>query len=768
MLSTFYPVKVTQILLLSRCRCRADFSSFAYFGYIRYALPPRLYVAPNFNLRAQAVIRTMTDNLPIIFSLIFLMPSLFAMAISAQTTAASKPPTKTSDLEFTISAGLLSAQAAGNFRSIGNFALPSRANNFTNGTGTEIRFPSPSIGWRIDSSFTLSTNLQIGRVAAEFQTIGTTTIVNPATGKAVEIVSEYVAQPTYYFASALLAAKYKLHGEIFARLAIGAETPFSTKYRVVETWNFPVNMPRPTPKEASGGIGEIKRILPIAEASIGMELPLPGKSNVQLIPTATMRYRSTITAARWNIFAFGAEIGVQWRPASRIQIIRDTIIERDTVSRLVQGLDSVIVEPLEYVLMDSSLIRTQEAEIYSYRIKQTYRRSIPKPKPMLTADIGIRFIETDGKESLSAKVNVEQTLRRTIVPLLPYIFFDKGSADIAGYYAGADSLYYVGRARGSYAGDASIVPIYRSILAIIARRMKENISAKLIVTGVFTPKLQGDNGDELLARQRMLNVRNILMASGIDSASIILETKAAEPPRNAEQEDESNRVEFWSPQPNILNPEIITDTVAAADPPTLRFYPITASAAGIKSWRIELRQSGHLLREIEGSGEPPERLDWNINDGGNKERLIVAPVSYIFSVIDNEGQIISTPPQVLEFRQRITQREVHFRREEITVMCFNYDETNLAAASAAQIDFIGRFLPEKANFTIIGSTDTLGDEQYNKELSMRRARTVARQLGLSGTGVSIMGAGEDAASFDNKTPEGRFYSRRVRIIVDYE
>ncbi len=697
------------------------------------------------------------------------MPPLFAAAAFAQTNPA-QSLVKTSDFEVSVSSGLLFAQATGNFRGIGNFTLPFRAANFTGGTGSETRFPSPTVGWRIDSAFALTASLQIGRVAAEFQTSGTTTIVNPTTGKAVEIVSEYVAQPNYYYASALLGAKYELIGGIFARVAVGAAAPFSTEYRVAEIWNFPANMPRPAPKETSGNIGEIKKILPVAEASVGMTLPLSSKRDLRLVPAATARFTLPTANGNWSIFSFGAEIGVQWRPIGNIPVLRDTIVERDTVSRLVQGADSIIIEPSEYFIVDSAITHTAEADVYSYRVKQIYVRNIPKPKPLLTADINVKFAETDGKESLTAKVNVEQTLRRTLVPLLPYIFFDKNDIYIPRRYTAFESSYKVGNVNDSYSGDVSILPVYRSILAIIARRMKENPSAKLIITGVFPSKQQGggEGEERALALRRAANVRNALTANGIDSIRLVTETKPAEPSKNSEQEDENRRVEFWSSHSVILNPEIMTDTVAAADPPTLRFYPITASAAGIKSWRIELRQSGRLLREIEGEGEPPERLDWNVNDGGNKERLIIAPVSYTFSVADNEGQIIATPPQTLEFRQRITQREIHFRREEITVMCFNYDETDLAAASAAQIDFIRDFLPKKANFTVIGSTDTLGEEQYNKGLSMRRARAVARQLGLLSSNASIIGMGEDVASFDNKTPEGRFYSRRVRIIVDYE
>jgi outer membrane protein OmpA-like peptidoglycan-associated protein len=178
-------------------------------------------------------------------------------------------------------------------------------------------------------------------------------------------------------------------------------------------------------------------------------------------------------------------------------------------------------------------------------------------------------------------------------------------------------------------------------------------------------------------------------------------------------------------------------------------------------------QNGQLLRQIEGTGEPPPTIDWNINDGKNRERLVVAPVSYSFSLTDADGQTTTTEPQTLEFKESVTVREIQRRREEYSVMCFNYDETNLAASNAGQLNLIRARLPRNAGFSVIGTTDTLGSESYNRELSLRRARVISRSLGL-GSNSKISGIGEDATTFDNGTAEGRFYSRRVRIIVDYE
>ncbi|HEY1075885.1 MAG TPA: OmpA family protein [Fontimonas sp.] len=67
-----------------------------------------------------------------------------------------------------------------------------------------------------------------------------------------------------------------------------------------------------------------------------------------------------------------------------------------------------------------------------------------------------------------------------------------------------------------------------------------------------------------------------------------------------------------------------------------------------------------------------------------------------------------------------------------------------------------------------GHTDNVGSREYNQELSLRRAESVAAVLIASGfaTGnVETEGYGADRPAADNATEEGRAQNRRVEIIV---
>lgn len=72
------------------------------------------------------------------------------------------------------------------------------------------------------------------------------------------------------------------------------------------------------------------------------------------------------------------------------------------------------------------------------------------------------------------------------------------------------------------------------------------------------------------------------------------------------------------------------------------------------------------------------------------------------------------------------------------------------------------------NIDVIGHTDNVGDENYNQELSARRAGSVAAILAQSGVSQSRMrayGRGELKPIKSNDTVNGRAANRRVDIII---
>ena len=73
-----------------------------------------------------------------------------------------------------------------------------------------------------------------------------------------------------------------------------------------------------------------------------------------------------------------------------------------------------------------------------------------------------------------------------------------------------------------------------------------------------------------------------------------------------------------------------------------------------------------------------------------------------------------------------------------------------------------------AKVRVAGYTDSLGDPNYNIDLSQRRAKAVAMQLvndGVAAENVSFIGYGAQNPVATNKTREGRAANRRVELEV---
>jgi OOP family OmpA-OmpF porin len=68
--------------------------------------------------------------------------------------------------------------------------------------------------------------------------------------------------------------------------------------------------------------------------------------------------------------------------------------------------------------------------------------------------------------------------------------------------------------------------------------------------------------------------------------------------------------------------------------------------------------------------------------------------------------------------------------------------------------------------SIEGHTDSRGSDQYNKDLSQRRAESVAtylNQRGVEANRMRAVGYGEERPVATNDTEEGRFQNRRVEL-----
>jgi outer membrane protein OmpA-like peptidoglycan-associated protein len=103
-------------------------------------------------------------------------------------------------------------------------------------------------------------------------------------------------------------------------------------------------------------------------------------------------------------------------------------------------------------------------------------------------------------------------------------------------------------------------------------------------------------------------------------------------------------------------------------------------------------------------------------------------------------------------------------------LLFGFDKSTLNTNSQTNLQELAKTLQkyEDTNILIDGHTDSIGEEKYNHELSLRRANSVESylaQLGVNTGRISSKGYGESMPIEPNDTEVGRSKNRRVEVAI---
>jgi len=112
------------------------------------------------------------------------------------------------------------------------------------------------------------------------------------------------------------------------------------------------------------------------------------------------------------------------------------------------------------------------------------------------------------------------------------------------------------------------------------------------------------------------------------------------------------------------------------------------------------------------------------------------------------------------------------------ILYFGFDEDGLTPRTKKQLDIVAGLLQldSAKKLTLSGHTDSLGTDQYNTTLSIRRARAVEKYLlevGVPRTQIVALAEGEAKPRLPNQTetgednPTGRRANRRTEIYLDF-
>ena len=131
-----------------------------------------------------------------------------------------------------------------------------------------------------------------------------------------------------------------------------------------------------------------------------------------------------------------------------------------------------------------------------------------------------------------------------------------------------------------------------------------------------------------------------------------------------------------------------------------------------------------------------------------------------------QQQLQSTQQQLQDLQAKQTERGMVLTLGDVL---FDTNKATLKSGADQRIDRLATFLQKNPNERLIieGYTDSTGSEEYNQELSQRRAQAVAEVLARQGIPASryqVVGKGQAFPVASNATPAGRQQNRRVEVV----
>lgn len=371
-------------------------------------------------------------------------------------------------------------------------------------------------------------------------------------------------------------------------------------------------------------------------------------------------------------------------------------------------------------------------------------------------------VEDDGTVIPDPVIDRRQIKVTNLHPMLGHVYFDDGSWSIP-------KRYIQGTAR-ALRDTLTLSPMeaLHGELAVIALRMKTRKQARLRVGGM-TASTQTDKGAEL-ARKRAESVIAKLQELGIEPERIeMISGERLFPVRRMSDTserhlaiEENRRVEIHCNDENILAPITLGTVDVSVYPKRLRITD-SVSATGLREVRTDIRIDSLTVPVERGgiasSGTGDLDLTAIIAESGSN-RLNVK-----VSATDTSGQTgeqtVSIPIRHQDTSMRFATRSGDLLIERYGLVLFDFNTATLGPQHMFIVNLIKSRITPSTTVSVYGMTDQGGSDDYNRNLSQKRAREVAKMLGIEI--MDAVGLGEDAPQFPNQLPEGRAANRTVLV-----
>lgn len=416
-------------------------------------------------------------------------------------------------------------------------------------------------------------------------------------------------------------------------------------------------------------------------------------------------------------------------------------------------------------------------------IEKPVEEIVPVTVPLVVVEPDVKFTVNS-----PANIPVERRVRETF-PVLNYIFFDVGSAEISDRYVlltkdkvkdFKEDRLEVFKPKRLPGRSAREMVVYYNVINILGDRMGRFPSANIRLTG---STLEGSKDGKEMAEA----VKNYLVSVfGINPNRITTEGKLkprlASTPVGGTKEltllrEEDNRVSIWSESPEILmvyetGPNVPLkpvdiNLVETAPLESYVIFLVEGAEKAFSSWSLDITDNkGKVQKYGPYTGDnrsiSGKSILGDLPEGNFKATMIGTTKS---------GKIVK---KEASFSMKLWTPAVDEQAMRYSVI-YEYDEPAVTATYIKYLDeVVTPKIPKGGKVILSGYTDNIGDADNNMKLSLKRANDVKaiieKSLAKAGrTDVTFVvhsfGEDEKLSPFENNFPEERFYNRTVLIDI---
>lgn len=362
-------------------------------------------------------------------------------------------------------------------------------------------------------------------------------------------------------------------------------------------------------------------------------------------------------------------------------------------------------------------------------------------------------------------------------PLLNSVFFFENDDRLSETYY---NLKVATESESSAENMRDVAEQYRNILNLVGQRLKAYSETKVTLIG-FNSDWGIEKGSLELSRRRARTVRDYFVKEwGI--ATDRLEIQAKNRPEIASVNTEDGREECQRvdilPQKGsekILEPILLNYTETKLSDSLCIFSTQSCIvAAGLRHWKLEITDhQNRSVRNFSGENNLPPTISWNWMNENQQLIPIGSWFQYQLTLTDQAGQTDQSNWQKVGTNFQTVQKFKRVQKYRLILFEFARDQVNISSPylqrKIRDIVEQAKKSPE-AHMVLKGYTDVIGTPEYNRELSLKRARTIFDQLvqqEISPSRISYFGLGEDSPIMSNDLPAGRMLNRRVEVFIEY-